>query len=129
MIERRVCVSCGRSHRLLPDDQIPHKHYATEVIEKVVDDELTEEEVREYEDYPAENTRAYWREWAVWFKEYAEGHIRSAMHRIKDASYSFLASKASLLKEIKNRIQRGWLSVITGLVVNTDGVTVMPEPV
>ena len=58
MIERRVCVSCGRSHRLLPDDQIPHKYYSTEVIEKAVDDELTEEEVREYEDYPVENTRA-----------------------------------------------------------------------
>ena len=128
LIERRVCVCCGRSHRLLPDDQIPYKHYATDVIEKVVDDDFTEEELLEYEDYPADKTKAYWHEWAIWFLKNSEGHIRSAVHRIKDASYGFLASRVSLLEEIKSRIGHGWLSVITWLVVNTGGATVMPEP-
>ena len=39
IIERRRCVECGRSHRLLPDDQVPYKHYSAEVIEKVVDED------------------------------------------------------------------------------------------
>lgn len=38
-IEIRRCtnISCGASHRLLPDDQVSFKHYSEPVIEMVVD--------------------------------------------------------------------------------------------
>ena len=57
---------CGKSYRLLPDDQIPNKHYSAEVIEKVVDEdyEFSEDEQREMEDYPCEATKERWKAWA-----------------------------------------------------------------
>ena len=75
LIERRVCKECGESHRLLPDDQIPCKHYSAEVIEKVIDEdyELTEEEALEYENYPCEATMERWKEWARQLVLNAEG--------------------------------------------------------
>ena len=76
-IERRKCTECGRSFRLLPDDQVPFKHYSAETIEKVIADDFTEEEKEIYEDYPCEATVARWREWYHQLATNAEGMLRS----------------------------------------------------
>ncbi len=129
-IERRKCPECGHSYRLLPDDQIPYKHYSAEIIEKVIDDdyEFTEDELLKMEDYPCEATMARWREWAEQLVKNAEGQIRSAAHRILDLPLAFLASTYSLLKGIKERIRRGWLPFIIGIMISTGGTGTLPEP-
>lgn len=127
-IERRECTGCGRSHRLLPDDQVPHKHYSAEVIEKVVDEDFTEEEELEYEDYPCETTMARWREWAALLVKNAEGGIRSAAHRVLDLSDEFLGSTESLLKGIKCFAPHGWLTFLIDVMLNTGGPGILPGP-
>lgn len=128
LIERRRCTECGRSFRLLPDDQVPHKHYSVEVIEKVIEDDFTEEELLEYEEYPCDATVARWKEWFHRLVVNAEGIIRSAAHRVLELSDRFLSSTESLLEGIKDRISLGWLSVIIVIIVNEGGVPALSEP-
>ena len=127
-IERRVCMECGESHRLLPDDQVPFKHYSAEVIEKVVDDEyqFTEEEELEYETYPCEATMGRWREWAAQLLKNAEGGLRSAAHRVLDLSDEFLGSTESLLKGIKRFAPSGWLTFVIRVMTEAGGAGMMP---
>lgn len=127
-IERRKCTECGRSFRLLPDDQVPFKHYSAETIEKVIADDFTEEEKEKYEDYPCEATVARWREWYHQLATNAEGMLRSAAHRVLELSDQFLSSTESLLEGIKKRIPKGWLSVIIGIIVNDKGAAGLPAP-
>lgn len=121
---------CGKSYRLLPDDQIPNKHYSAEVIEKVIDNdyELSEDEQREMEDYPCEATMERWIAWADQLLKNAEGQLRSVGHRILELSVGFLSAPDSLLKEIKRRIKRGWLAFIVALMIDTGGAGALPEP-
>ncbi len=127
-IERRVCKECGKSHRLLPDDQIPYKHYSAEVIEKVIDDdyELTEKESLAIEDYPCEATIMRWIEWGRQLAKNAEGQIRAAAHRVLDLSNEFLGSTESLLKGIKKIVPRGWLPFVIRLMIDTGGAGAIP---
>ena len=127
-IERRKCECCGKSHRLLPDDQVPYKQYSAEVIEKVVTDDFTEDELLDYEDYPCESTKERWKEWSDRLIKNAEGQIRSVLHRIMDFSYEFLSAKDSLLEEIKKRIGREWLKAVLRMIINTGGRGSLPEP-
>ncbi|MBR4515300.1 MAG: hypothetical protein IKO61_10495 [Lachnospiraceae bacterium] len=55
-IEVRKCVNCGRNHRLIPDNQVPYKHYEGVLIEKVVDGTLSEDDMIEIENYPCDDT-------------------------------------------------------------------------
>ena len=129
-IERRVCVGCGESHRLLPDDQVPYKHYGAEVIEKVVDDEyqFTDEEELEYEAYPCEATMERWREWAAQLVKNVEGGLRSAAHRVLDLSNEFLGSMESLLKGIKKFAPSGWLPFVIRVMSEAGGAGLIPDP-
>lgn len=65
-IEVRKCTNrkCGKKHRLLPDDQVPYKHYEAALIERVIADRLTENEILETEDYPCDSTVKRWKIWA-----------------------------------------------------------------
>lgn len=127
LIERRKCEDCSTTHRILPDDQVPFKHYESELIEKVIDDVLTDDEVLESEDYPCDETKAGWREWGIYLMNNAEGQIRYAVHSILDYGDEFLYMKDSLLERIKGRIIRGWLSVTLKIMVNTGGLGVVPR--
>jgi hypothetical protein len=130
MIERRRCTNpnCRKCHRLLPDDQVPFKHYDVGLIERIIDDDLTEEEALAAEDRPCDDTKTRWRAWAVQLVKNAEGQIRSSAHRILDLSDQFLGSRESLLEKIKERIPRGWLGVVLRVMINTGGTGTLPEP-
>lgn len=121
-IERRKCTneSCGKTHRLLPDICIPYKHYDAGVIEDVIDGTLNEDALCE-ETYPCESTLQRWRAWGVEFLRNAEGQIRSAAYRILDLSEEFLWSGRSLLEELKERLNYGWLSAAIRIHINTGG--------
>lgn len=122
LIERRKCTnkSCGKTHRLLPDICIPHKHYEAGVIEDVVDGTLDEDALCE-ESYPCESTLQRWRAWMKEFRQNAEGQIRSAAYRILDLPEAFLWTGRSLLEELKERLNYGWLSAAIRIYINTGG--------
>ena len=98
------------------------------MIEKVIDDDFTEDEALAYEDYPCEATMKRWRDWAEQLILNAEGQIRSAAYRVLDLSYEFLGSTESLLKGIKRFATHGWLSFVIKFMVDTGGAETMPEP-
>ena len=120
LIERRKCSneSCRKTHRLLPDISIPYKQYESGAVEDVIDGTLDEEALSE-ETYPCESTIVRWRKWAKVFLRNAEGQIRSAAYRILELSEEFLSSGRSLLEELKERINYGWLSVAIRIYINS----------
>ena len=128
-IEIRRCPCCKKSHRLLPNDQSPFKHYETDVIEKVVDDdyELSEEEAEALEDGPCEATKERWRAWAAALVKNAEGALRSAAYRVLDLPDSFLGSTESLLREIKRWRPIGWLMRTVEMVIEIGGLGLLPR--
>jgi hypothetical protein len=121
-IERRKCTneSCGKTHRLLPDICIPYKHYDVGVIEDVIDGTLNEDALCE-EAYPCESTLQRWRAWGSEFLRNAEGQIRSAGYRILDLPEEFLWSGRSLLEELRERLNYGWLSAAIRIYINPGG--------
>lgn len=122
LIERRKCTneSCRKTHRLLPDICIPYKHYEAGTVEDVIDGTLNEDALCE-EKYPCESTLGRWRAWAKQFLQNAEGQIRSAAHRILDLAETFLWSGGSLLEELRERLNYGWLSAVIRIHINTGG--------
>ena len=122
LIERRQCTneSCHKTHRLLPDICIPYKHYEAGIIEDVIDGTLDEDALCE-ENYPCGSTLGRWRAWAKKFLQNAEGQIRSAAYRILDLSDEFLRTGRSLLEELKERLDYGWLSAAIRIHINTGG--------
>lgn len=47
--------------------------------------------------------------------------MRSMLHHLMDFDIKFLKSGESLLKELKERISPGWLSVVTRFLYNSGG--------
>jgi hypothetical protein len=88
------------------------------VIEDVIDGTLDEDALSE-EAYPCESTLQRWREWAAQFLKDAEGKLRSAAYRILELTEEFLCSGGSLLKELRERLNYGWLSVAIRIYINT----------
>lgn len=128
LIEIRRCPICGESHRLLPDDQIPFKHYESDVIEKVVDDDYEpfEDEAAEMENGPCEATRKRWIVWSKSLIRNAEGAIRSAAYRVLDLPDIFLGSTESLLKGIKEWRPVGWLVRTVSIMIDIGGLGLLP---
>ena len=58
-VERRRCYKCGQTHRVLPYELIPFKHYEKEIIFGVLEGFITPETLG-YEDYPSEMTMNRW---------------------------------------------------------------------
>lgn len=59
-IRRLLCVRCGKVHREIPNYIVPYKHYEKEIIQSVINDLITPDDL-EYEDYPCEMTMKRWK--------------------------------------------------------------------
>lgn len=59
-ISRFKCVSCGKIHRALPKELTPYKHYKTELINNMINDVVTTDDVP-YENYPVDLTVQRWK--------------------------------------------------------------------
>lgn len=94
----------------------------------VVDGDMTSEDELELEDHPCDETKSYWKHWAVQFLINAEGQFRSVLQRMMELSESVLISATSLIEEIKKRLRRGWMSVILRITINTGELSVLPDP-
>ena len=58
-LPRYQCKNCGRVHRMIPDEILPHKQYSKEIIFGVREGWITPETLG-FEDYPCEMTMKRW---------------------------------------------------------------------
>lgn len=109
-----------RLHSGIPNNLTPYKHYDAEVIEDVIDDRKSSEDI-ETEDYPCEQTMQNWKAWIEKNRVNIDGQLRSIGYRLLEFGYEFLNDRSSLLEELKKRICPGWLKVICQAIWNTGG--------
>lgn len=107
-------------HRELPDCLQEFKHYDTSLIEDVIDEAVTSDDL-ETEDYPCGDTMKLWRKWWSHNRDRAEGWMRSAAYRLFDFGYGFLKSEGSLLEQLRERLYRGWLKAALQFIYDTGG--------
>ena len=99
---------------------IPYKHYGSDIIEDVVDEVIGADDPGT-ENYPCEATMKHWKWWMLHNEANINGQMRSMLHRLLDFDITFLKSGESLLKELKERIIPGWLSVVIRFIYNSGG--------
>ena len=117
---------CGKLHNELPDCLSPHKHYDTGLIEDVVDEVITADDL-EIENYPCEDTMKHWKLWNSLNEVNINGQIKSTTYRFLDFGTEFLQSTDSLLQELRKRISPGWLAVVNRFIYNSGG-RIDPSP-
>ena len=128
-IRRLFCKQCHRLHNELPTDLSPHKHYEVEVIEDVVDDVMTQDDL-ESEDYPCEKTMERWKLWLEHNRPFIEGYVRSVGFRLLSLGEDFLKARESIVDYLRDTFhdrENHWLSIINRLVYNT-GASLEPWP-
>lgn len=99
---------------------IPYKHYGSEIIEDVLDEVQGPDDL-DTENYPCEGTMNHWKWWLTHNESNINGQMRSMLHRFLDLDMEFLKSRESLLKELRERISPGWLSVVARFIYNSGG--------
>lgn len=104
----------------MPDCMIPYKHYGSDIIEDVVDEVVGADDPGT-ENYPCEATMKHWKWWISQNEANINGQMRSMLHHLMDFDIKFLKSGESLLKELKEKISSGWLSVATRFLYNSGG--------
>ena len=100
-------------HNELPDILIPHKHYAAEVIQEVLDDKALSLGLSE-EDYPCDTTKERWLDWFNMNRAQIEGVIRSVLYFLIDDK-SVTKDSVSLLSLIREE-RENWLSYCVKVV-------------
>lgn len=128
-IRRLFCERCHRLHNELPANLSPYKHYETGVIEGVVDDVITEDDL-ESEDYPCAKTMERWKQWVEHNRQFIEGYIRTIGFMLLNLGVEFLKVQGSILDYLRDKFRSGenhWLSIVNRLVYNT-GSTLEPWP-
>ena len=127
-INRLKCTNekCQRLHNELPDCMIPYKHYGSDIIEDVVDEVIGADDPGT-ENYPCEATMKHWKWWISQNEANINGQMRSMLHHLLDLDIGFLKSRESLLKELREQISPGWLSVVTRFIYNSGG-RIEPNP-
>ena len=118
-LRRLICPECQRLHLELPDVLVPRKHYASEVIENVVDEVSTEED-ESTEDYPCEDTMERWKSWLERSQVQIEGWLRSVGERLLELGAELLSTGDHLLRRLRER-GAGWLGVCIRVIYNTGG--------
>lgn len=130
LINRLKCTNakCKKLHNELPDCLIPYKHYDAGLVEDVVDDVITEDDLGT-ENHPCADTMKHWKEWIRLNEANINGQMKSTACRLLDLGIGFLQSTDSLLKGLRERISPGWLPAVTRFLYNSGGrINPNPEP-
>ena len=124
--EKRVCslrrLRCNRCHRLhieLPNALTPHKHYATEVIENVIDGASTPDD-QTTENFPCVKTMLRWMDWIHNNAVQIDGYLRSLFSRVADSGLEPLKASVSLLQELRSQ-GCDWLAAVNRTIYNSGG--------
>lgn len=123
-IRRLKCLECGKLHNELPDILVPYKHYAAEVIENVVDEIVTSDDLIT-EDCPCEETMRRWRRWIrrniSYINEYLDKAAKGRYSRIYLKFLSYIKDGSfSRLEDIR-KCGAGWLSATMGILYCSGG--------
>jgi len=114
---RRLKCECGKLHNEIPDLLVPHKHYANEVLENVLDLVSTPDD-ETTEDYPCEATMSRWKHWLTKNICQIEGMLRSIGYALPGFTVKLLKSRVSLLNRLREK-GSGWLAIIIRLIYNS----------
>ena len=128
-IRRLFCKNCHRLHNELPTNLSPYKHYEVEVIEGVVDEVISPDDL-ESEDHPCARTMVRWKLWIEHNRAFIEGYIRSIGYRLMNLGDGFLKSRESILDYLRDKFrdrENHWLTIVNRLVYNT-GASIEPWP-
>lgn len=118
-IRRLKCTGCSTLHNELPNVLVPHKHYASEVIEDIVDEVVTpDDEITE--DYPCVATMDRWKKWILDSTSAIDGMLRSLGHRLLDYGEDLLLSSDSLLNTLRSNGPE-WLATVMHTIYNAGG--------
>lgn len=122
IINRLRCTNdnCRKLHSELPDCIVPYKHYGAEIVEDVIEEVVTSDDI-ETEDYPCEGTMNHWKWWMSHNEQNINGQMKSMLHRLLDLNVEFLGSRESLLEGLRERISPGWLSAVIRFIYNSGG--------
>ena len=124
-INRLYCGKCRRLHTELPDCLVPFKHYASEIIEGVLDDVVTSDD-EDSEDYPCDMTMSRWKDWFEINRLFIEGYIRNIGYSIFNEGIEFLKSSENKFDTIR-MLGKYWLAIIIRLIYN-NGAVLAAEP-
>lgn len=116
LVIRRFKCPCGSHHTELPDCLCPNKHYEVEVIENVVDEVSTPEDLTS-ENYPCEKTMSRWKQWFSRNAHQIEGALKAIDHLVLGSCVRTLKSKYSYTRHLRN-MGSGWLSTLSRLIYN-----------
>lgn len=108
-LRRLFCSFCHSLHLELPDILVPNKHYASEVVENVIDGVSTEDD-KTTEDYPCRDTMARWKAWLEAHREQFEISLRAS--RCHQTGMGM-----PLLQELRT-FGSGWLSICIRALLN-----------
>lgn len=117
LIRRMRCSRCRCLHNEIPDCIVPHKHYASEIIENVLDQVSTPDN-KTTEDNPCEQTMNRWKAW--WLANHSQciGILNSLFVQFTelfDPWPSVMVWMENLHKE-----GCGWFPLIYRLIVNSN---------
>lgn len=77
--------ACKRYHTGLPEQLTPHKHYATDVIQDIVDDIITADVLNEEDQpFPSEATIVRWHKWLAKNMLFMEGYLNAIISSISE---------------------------------------------
>lgn len=119
MLRRLRCKRCNRLHIELPDVLSPHKHYAAEIIENVVDGASTPDD-ETTESYPCERTMQRWKDWIHNNAVQIDGYLKSVYSRVSSSGPELLKTGDSLLQLLREE-GCGWLATVNRAIYNTGG--------
>lgn len=119
IVRRLKCSSCRRMHTELPDILTPYKHYGTEIIENVVDEVSTPDDIST-EDYPCIRTMERWRKWIRENRTQIDGQLKAVGSSFPGIGRRLLKSTESLLDRLRAD-GAGWLAAVSRAICNTGG--------
>ena len=112
IIRRLYCDDCRKIHHELPDIAVPHKHYAADVIEKVLKDSPLG-------CFPGEAcTAVRLRVWFLLLREYFEQSL-SALRLIHKEDRQLTDELSSLIPLDPAELASGWLRHLVRILVNS----------
>jgi len=126
MIRRLICSirngGCGRIHNELPDILVAYKHYASEVIENVIDGVSTPYDLTS-EDYPCEITmKQRWPAWISANHDIFEAAARQINSQSEECCVSASDDGPSGFSVLRRK-GPGWLPKLLKAIYNSGGRT------
>lgn len=123
LIERWKCQFCPKQklHRVLPDFLAPNKHYNTDIIADVLDNNLKtdQEDYEDFEDYPCEKTLERWSAWLTLNLAFINTYLRSEDVCLSTIGFILSSSTEDPVPCLRQKEPLLWLRIVLRAIYNT----------